>query len=125
MRKLYEATSGQPQRWEALDNWVWSRPMRPASPTRLKGIGSSFPCSENDLRKLVSPCLPMCLCIAVVATGFSSPRRSARPPCRQCRPCHASGSRLLSIFWSSASGTWLSRRRLMGSCDRLVAWERA
>jgi len=36
MRKLYEATSGNPLRWESLDNLGASRPMLPASPTAIE-----------------------------------------------------------------------------------------
>jgi hypothetical protein len=48
MRKLYEATGGQPQQWGPSATWAQPMPMRPTMPTRLKGIGSSFPAAALD-----------------------------------------------------------------------------
>jgi hypothetical protein len=42
MRKLYEATGGQPQRWEALDNLGAVKADAAGIAYRLKGIGSSL-----------------------------------------------------------------------------------
>jgi hypothetical protein len=43
MRRLYEATGGQPQRWESLDNLGTVASDVASIAYRLKGIGSSFP----------------------------------------------------------------------------------
>ena len=70
MRKLHEATGGKPQRWESLDNLG-----------AVKADAASIAYAiERDwliISKLVSLCLPMCLCIAVgyrlfFAASFSS-----------------------------------------------------
>jgi hypothetical protein len=43
MRKLYEATGGQPERWESLDNLGAVKADAAAIAYAAEGIGSSFP----------------------------------------------------------------------------------
>jgi hypothetical protein len=41
--RLYPERAASRSDGSPSTTWAWSRPMRPASPPRLKGIGSSFP----------------------------------------------------------------------------------
>jgi hypothetical protein len=43
MRKLYEATGGQPQRWESLGNLGVVKADAAGIAYAVEGIGSSFP----------------------------------------------------------------------------------